>query len=395
MNTALRKSCLFTALFSLLAAKGCSRPMGFGGDGTTPSARTEQTTETEKPAPIEDFGNAQPPVQVAGVSLTFSCEEVTQEDKENLHFKCTFLDPRNKPFTGNVDLHSVAVRHGETIRNVTFESYSNLEGHWARVTVPAAWIVIGSALEAAYSLPVVPSSPDQPEPLPPVVQSAHYAFSTQTLSRAEALVPKATPTPTPTPAMAPPTCETATLTKREIVVDFAANTQTCDWGVNGNQERTAGEFSARREVLKSVALNPGETVCRFTVRASGTAVQAQDVLLLALSGRVLFSTQHPKMFPNAPFSEGFYSYSWSNYVGAEWNSSTEYCLAGSTVCELPVDDQGIKDLNFEAPAAITAPLVGRVMTAGKFALKAVVIGDNNDEDCTHSAFSVKVEVESF
>lgn len=177
----------------------------FGGLFVSCSPMVSQLSNLAKESPATDqvslddeFERAQPPAQIAGVSLTFVCEDQEEMDMDFVHLLCFFADSTGNQYTGDVDLSAVKlVSAAGNIEHLSFSTVDVGLAYRYEVAVPVALIKEGVGLEAAYSVagadvaPVDPAEAPQGDSLPdvkadpPMPTSTTFVLKPATVAKAK------------------------------------------------------------------------------------------------------------------------------------------------------------------------------------------------------------------
>jgi len=188
-----------------------------------------------------------------------------------------------------------------------------------------------------------------------------------------------------------------------------------DINAAGNGPRLNGKVRARMEQNYTASLPSGSTVCDMDFNFPTQQMQYDDEVFLLLNNYVVMSSQdysevHPQFVNGFKINDmGFMEYKWMGDNGLynldyDWNLTPKYCLGldssdpeynekcfipptetlGQLKLDIPKADivkLGILSRNFTNPQAQTELDFG-----------FVTIGDNDNGDCEHSAYSFQVSV---
>ncbi len=194
-------------------------------------------------------------------------------------------------------------------------------------------------------------------------------------------------------------CETGPQEAARLNVTFDALGESCPWGENGNGDAENGLYTARIEQVSSLEIPAGTTVCGLGINIgednAPPPLQYDDAFLLTFDDVVLATSDRP--FLERFATEGnFAIYDWPSLRGAELASraSETWCIGQEnelSVCEFPQPaERGSFALS--VGDGLMADLTARAREADRYDFMFVVLGDNDNGDCAHSALSFEVEL---
>ena len=194
----------------------------------------------------------------------------------------------------------------------------------------------------------------------------------------------------------------------------------CAWNMDGNLSRLDGKIRARREQFQPMAIANARRVCDMRFDFPTQQMEYDDEVFILLNGYVLAMSQDysvSAVHPNGlkPDANGFVKYKWSGDNGLVdlkygHRLTPRYCLGSDPTqpeflanCLIPetqttgqmkisVPTERIRELSLQ-----TGIKYDQDMANGAGGLKAdfgfVTIGDNDNGDCRHAAYSFQVVVD--
>lgn len=166
----------------------------------------------------------------------------------------------------------------------------------------------------------------------------------------------------------------------------------CSFGTAPNLERRQGFHQALETTPGLIELPPG-TICDMNIRsAPNAALHYDDFLVLTLAQQVLFAS-NSTLSDRLTKQQDLYTWDPSRIIGQSIGDfeSRPYCLGTAANCRLPGhDERGPVSLNLSSQEI--APIALLVSGKEKVALDLFASGDNDDEDCFHSAIELTVDL---
>ena len=197
-------------------------------------------------------------------------------------------------------------------------------------------------------------------------------------------------------------CERYEAETATVIVDVPAMTEACDWDDPDSIHPKAGHFTARSEQVIPLDLPADAVICDMTLDMRGPDTEDpqdliyddqffftfDDVVLAASFGKAV-EYMHSRGL--------LHFYDWQDIVGvqyawvADWSS---YCLGedeGRADCTIPATQlKGPIYLDYDPD--IVALLALEAVRQDRKDFGFVVVGDADDTDCQHDAFSFAVTV---
>lgn len=167
----------------------------------------------------------------------------------------------------------------------------------------------------------------------------------------------------------------------------------CSWNSAPNLDRKNG-FHQGREVSSGLLELPPGVICDLNIRSKPNfQLHYDDFLILTLANQTIFISN--RLIANRLEAQsGIYNWNFASLVGqaiGNFEAST-YCLGQAGRCLLPGhDEQG--PVQIELTSAELGPIALALMDAKlpNVAMDLIATGDNDDEDCFHSALDLEVE----
>lgn len=188
-----------------------------------------------------------------------------------------------------------------------------------------------------------------------------------------------------------------------LVVEFPALADGCPFGERDNLEREDAHVTARIEQSDALSLPADAVICDVVFDfegvsgGQGTPMVYDDNFFFTFNDVVL-AASHAPMVQQLEAEDGlFYAYDWADLAGTPFSFDTDiptFCIgedAGLSTCDIPPPEtDGVMALSFDGD--ITSELSYRAVDEQRTDFSFVTIGDNDDSDCSHEAFSFAVEV---
>ena len=193
-------------------------------------------------------------------------------------------------------------------------------------------------------------------------------------------------------------CEALDQEEEIINITFLAANDGCEWGEDGNGERTQGLLSARREDVEAMDFPEGGVACDLDFDFSGLnpdfeqEIVYDDHFLLTYNDVILASSSSEMVEKLDQEETGWYLYDWDGIYGQSMPTSTEsYCLGEESECEVPkTEEPGPIRLSFSGDLVQELGFLG--LEQNRYEFGFISMGDNDDSDCSHEAFTFKVVV---
>lgn len=186
-----------------------------------------------------------------------------------------------------------------------------------------------------------------------------------------------------------PTCEADAVLR--TFTFSAPETVGCAWGVGENLGPVNELNQARTVEHWEVPLPAGSTLCSVNLTSEEDALFFDDHITLTLDDAVLVGGGSGYAMDLLPVVDGIPRWDWSRVRGTPFAArDTPYtCLGGAEPCVVPATEQpGPLELSFDD--AVLQDLLDPEVA---HELWLYTFGDDNDTDCAHSAFTLRVDVE--
>ncbi|MDD9952326.1 MAG: hypothetical protein OXT67_12250 [Zetaproteobacteria bacterium] len=181
----------------------------------------------------------------------------------------------------------------------------------------------------------------------------------------------------------------------EEVLSFP-QTDSCQFGQNGNLEPINNGFQAVASQSQQIAIPEGHAVCDIQMNSITANLRYDDFMLFTLDDYVLFSTNAGLLA--GPASPGdtptWKKWTFDAIKGTAWGAEEVTCfgLAEGDKCTVPGhDEQGELDLFFASgPLSELSSQVYKRSTNLDFKLH--ILGDNDAGDCEHTGLDLRVNI---
>ncbi len=163
----------------------------------------------------------------------------------------------------------------------------------------------------------------------------------------------------------------------------------CRFGYGGNLNRRDRYLQARESQSKTLQLPQGAQLCGIELHSEEGRFQYDDFMILTLNDIVLFSSNSKILNGLAGTAQGALSWDFTKVRGSAVDfDSPAYCLGGATsACKIPVTDTpGQFEVGIESE--ILSTVADKIVDQSSFAISLTTTGDNDDEDCWHTAIDL-------
>ncbi len=177
-----------------------------------------------------------------------------------------------------------------------------------------------------------------------------------------------------------------------------AERKDCKWRTNPsdtsnpNLERKDGYNQASE--MSSVALElPEGVICDIALRSPAAAqLHYDDFLVLNLNKNVLFAS-NGGLTEYLEKSINSFAWDWARIAGKKIQNfeASAYCIGDKKDCTLPGHDAS-GPVDIQLKSASLAPIALTLVNQKTTSLDLIATGDNDDEDCYHSALDLTVEI---
>lgn len=188
--------------------------------------------------------------------------------------------------------------------------------------------------------------------------------------------------------------------KKEEVDKILATTQTlvyperknCSWDSPPNLGRRDAFHQAREISAGQLQLPPG-VICEMTIQSKpGSLLHYDDFLVLTLAQQLIFGSNR-ELVARLETQGGLYIWDFARIAGKSIGNfeAPIYCLGQGDRCRLPAHDQkGPVQIALGPQEIGPITLMLAQLEAKQVAMDLVATGDNDDEDCFHSALDLDV-----
>lgn len=171
-------------------------------------------------------------------------------------------------------------------------------------------------------------------------------------------------------------------------------TKNCRFSQAGNLGRRDAHLQAMEAQLSKITLPVGAALCGLSLSSAQSTIQYDDFLILTLNGHVLLSSNQGLMQGLQKSSDQAYLWDFSRIKGQAVDfASPAYCLgAQSSSCTVPVTDTP-GQFSLQISPADLKPFAENILANREISFSLIATGDNDDEDCYHTAFSLDFALE--
>lgn len=196
-------------------------------------------------------------------------------------------------------------------------------------------------------------------------------------------------------------CDNTEPEDRVLSVVFEASSDGCTWGRDGNLAPQDARFSARVEQTRTLDLPDDAIICglefSFGELEGG---QAQDMTyddnFFFLFNGVVLATSYGPLIDDFAHDGDLPLWDWERVVGQDlvFNDIPSWCLGeetGDSACTIPQPEtQGSLALAFGGE--LVDQLAFNALENASYDFTMVGTGDNDDTDCSYSAFEFELQV---
>lgn len=187
------------------------------------------------------------------------------------------------------------------------------------------------------------------------------------------------------------------LVEEVVSIKFKEN-NVCNWSENGNLDRRNQFVQARYKNSQKIEIPEGSVLCGIAVESKeNVAMRYDDFLFFNIEERIMFSSNG---LLTTPLTQGLTER--TDYINWDFEkvkglriqnfNAPAYCLGGAGFCTIPATDtEGI--ISLSVPNKLLAPLAFELFGKPEIDLDLVATGDNDEEDCMHSALDLEVTLQ--
>ena len=161
---------------------------------------------------------------------------------------------------------------------------------------------------------------------------------------------------------------------------------------NPNLERR-DTFNQASETSSSPIQLPDGVICDIAIASPASAqLHYDDFLILTLHQQTLFAS-NKGLIEYLENSLNTFAWDWKRVVGKPIQNfgSSAYCVGATGECVLPGHDQ-VGPVRINLKSSSIAPIAVRLSGLSQTTLDLIATGDNDNEDCYHSALDLTVEI---
>lgn len=172
---------------------------------------------------------------------------------------------------------------------------------------------------------------------------------------------------------------------------FFPSRKDCQWKANGNLGRDSGRLQARETQQFSVPIPKGMIMCDIQMKSVEPRFNYDDSIILTIEQSVLLNSTNA-LVDLLPKKDGIYTWDWDAVKGKAYSfEGIPYCLGGNSTCNIPrTETDGTVSIDFESKAL--SPLALKLLGKESLNFSLVSTGDNDDEDCQHTAITFDVSI---
>ncbi len=196
-------------------------------------------------------------------------------------------------------------------------------------------------------------------------------------------------------------CDEETPEEHFLSVQFEASSSGCPWGMEGNLPPENGQWSARLEQTQTLNLPESAIICDLEFDFQGLdGGQAQDMEyddnFLFLFNGVVLATSYATLIDWFELDGDLPIWDWDAVVGNEldFGEIPTWCLGeeqGDSTCTIPEPEtEGAMQLAFGGD--LVDQLSYNALENQSYDFTMVGTGDNDDTDCSYSAFEFELQV---
>ena len=196
-------------------------------------------------------------------------------------------------------------------------------------------------------------------------------------------------------------CDNTTPEDQVLTVSFEAADSGCAWGEGGNLQPGDGRWSARQEQVRGLDLPQDAIICGLEFDFEGLeGGEAQDMEyddnFFFLFNGVVLATSYGPAIERFEVDGDLPLWAWDAMVGTdlEFNNIPTWCLGeetGDSSCSIPAPEtEGTLSLDFGGD--LVDQLAFNALENEAYDFTMVGTGDNDDTDCSYSAFDFELQV---
>jgi hypothetical protein len=191
-------------------------------------------------------------------------------------------------------------------------------------------------------------------------------------------------------------CDTPALESVEDSLPFS-NPGGCPWGSGGNLSKKDLYCRARVEQALQLQLPQGALICRMEFSIPGQGMWYDDYMWVTFDDVVLMSAVNFTGMTALKRQGDLVFYDWNAMKGLPYaalsTGPSPFCLGqakGLGSCTLPPTDSP-GSIAFTLDASVVQQLAQVAIAQGRYEVKVVSAGDDDDSDCSHTPFTFKVK----
>lgn len=184
------------------------------------------------------------------------------------------------------------------------------------------------------------------------------------------------------------TCDSSYVKTKKVLVNFAKQTKTCEYGKNGNLEKKNVYIQAMARQTEDLGIQSGSEICDVDL-AIDQDFWFDDHFVLSWNSNVIATNTDFVMTEN----NGLPTFDFDAIKGMKWATQKSYCVGGSmgTECNVPKHNKK-QNFSMDLSEAARGQLVQALQTADSQQIELSILGDNDGSDCKHSGLQMEVEV---
>lgn len=201
-------------------------------------------------------------------------------------------------------------------------------------------------------------------------------------------------TPPPVePPDAPPVSPCDDPERLVVALTYPAR-QDCPWGVDDNLAPLNEHNRARVEEVDDIVLPDGAQLCDLSIRSSTADLLFDDHVTITLDDVVLVGGGYGYDVAGLPSVGNLPRFDWAAIVDLPFRErdARYWCLGEpQSVCVLP-ETETAGQLEVDLSKAATDDLIAAMAGRSTLPFKLITFGDDDADDCAHTALTLEVEV---
>lgn len=170
----------------------------------------------------------------------------------------------------------------------------------------------------------------------------------------------------------------------------------CPWGTGDNQWQINEVNTARVEETQWIGLPADTSLCGLRIRSTTEDLEFDDHVTLVIGDIVLVGGGSGYPIERLPVVDGLYRYDWGALVGTPFadRNAPYWCFGGdATACEVPATET-LGPVRIDLAGAPMDALAAALSGATDIPLVLVTFGDDDADDCAHTALTLEVAVQA-